>query len=184
MSDPVTFRELLTGAGIVYVDAGVVALHLAGDPAYLPLTRVLLGGMRDRKFAGFTSAITIYQLLVQPYRSGHEEMAARVERLVATLPGLEIVPVSATIARQAAQVKAQIGGGLPRAIQIATALAGDSELYVTQRSTLRRIAGLGVAQLDAFRKADSDGAGPPSPRTRPVPAPGGDRRRRPSGGTA
>lgn len=159
MNEPGGFRKILTEAGIVYVDAGVVALHLTGDPTYLPLTRVLLGGLRDREFTGFTSAITIYQLLVQPYRSGQEELAARVERLVATLPGLEMVPVSATIARQAAQVKAQIGGGLPRAIQIATALAGDSELYVTQRSTLRRIAGLGVAQLDAFRKNDSGGAG-------------------------
>jgi hypothetical protein len=80
-----------------------------------------------------------------------------VEALVAALRGLEIVPVSATIARQAAQVKAQIGGGLPRAIQIATALAGDSEVYVTRRSTLRRIAGLGVAQLDAYRQGERDG---------------------------
>ncbi|MEK6253774.1 MAG: hypothetical protein N2B05_03660, partial [Gemmatimonadales bacterium] len=95
--------------------------------------------------------------------SGHEAKAERVEVLVAALQGLEIVPVSATIARQAAQVKAQIGGGLPRAIQIATALAGDSEVYVTRRSTLRRIAGLGVAQLDAYRQGESDG--PPAAET-------------------
>jgi predicted nucleic acid-binding protein len=150
-------RKALSDAGIVYVDAGVLALHLAGDPRYLPLTRVILGGLRDREFTGLTSAITIYQLLVEPYRSGQERTAERVEMLVAALPGLEVVPVSATIARQAAQVKAQIGGGLPRAIQIATALAGDSEIYVTRRSPLRRIAGLGVAQLDAYRQGESDG---------------------------
>jgi predicted nucleic acid-binding protein len=157
VNETAAFGSVLADAGVVYVDAGVLALHLAADPRYLPLTRVVLGGMRDGEFTGFTSAITIYQLLVQPYRSGHEGTAERAEMLVAALPGLEIVPISATIARQAAQVKAQIGGGLPRAIQIATALAGDSEIYVTQRSTLRRIAGLGVAQLDAFR-AEFDGA--------------------------
>ena len=63
-----------------------------------------------------------------------------------------MVPVSGTISRQAAQVMAQIGGGLTRAIQIATALSSDSEIYVTQRSALRRIAGLSVAQLDAYRR--------------------------------
>ena len=113
------------------------------------------------EFTAFTSAITIYQLLVEPYRSGHEAVAERVEMLVAAVHGLEIVPVSATIARQAAQVKAQIGGELSRAIQIATALAGDSEIYVTRRSTLRRIAGLGVAQLDAYRRGESDGPAAP-----------------------
>jgi hypothetical protein len=149
-------QQVLAQAGVVYVDAGVVALHLAGDPRYLPLTRVVLGGLRDGAFEGRTSAVTLYQLLVQPYRLGQERTADRVERLLAALPGLEIVPVSATIARQAAQVNAQIGGGLTRAIQIATALAGDSEIYVTQRSALRRIAGLGVAQLDTYRQSEGD----------------------------
>ena len=152
------FRQMLVEAGVVYVDAGVLALHLAGDPHYLPLTRVVLGGLRDGEFEGRTSAVTVYQLLVEPYRSGHEQTAERVEMLMAALPGLEIVPVSPTIARQAAQVKAQIGGGLTRAIQIATALAGDAEIYVTQRSALRRIAGLRVAQLDAHRQ---DAQAPP-----------------------
>jgi hypothetical protein len=78
--------------------------------------------------------------------------------LMAAVPGLEIIPVSPKIARQAAQVKAQIGGGLTRAIQIATALAGDSQIYVTQRSALRRIAGLGVAQLDSYRRNENDQA--------------------------
>lgn len=152
MSETTSLQQTLAEARVMYVDAGVLALHLTGDPRYLPLTRVVLGGLRDGQFAGRTSAITVYQLLVEPYRSGQEETAERVERLVAALPGLEIMPVSATICRQAAQVKAQIGGGLTRAIQIATALAGDAEVYVTQRSALRRIAGLRIAQLDAYRR--------------------------------
>lgn len=150
MSETKGLQQVLAEAGVVYVDAGVLALHLTGNPTYLPLTRAVLGGLRDGDFHGRTSAITVYQLLVEPYRSGQEETAERVERLVAALPGLEVVPVSATICRQAAQVKTQIGGGLTRAIQIATALAGDAQVYVTQRSALRRIAGLRVAQLDSY----------------------------------
>ena len=156
MTETAAFRKVLIGAGVVYVDAGVLALHLTADSAYLPLTRVLLGGLRGGEFAGLTSAITIYQLLAEPYRSGEEATAEKVEMLLAALPGLEIVPVSPVIARQAAQVRARIGGGLPRAIQIATALAGDSQVYVTRRSALRRIAGLGVAQLDAYRWGESE----------------------------
>lgn len=155
MSEATDLQEVLAEAGVVYVDAGVVALHLTGDPRYLPLTRVVLGGLRDGEFEGRTSAVTLYQILVEPYRLGQEQTADRVEMLMAAVPGLEIIPVSPKIARQAAQVKAQIGGGLTRAIQIATALAGDSQIYVTQRSALRRIAGLGVAQLDSYRRNEN-----------------------------
>jgi predicted nucleic acid-binding protein len=150
VSEAANLRDVLVDAGLVYVDAGVIALHLSAVPAYLPLTRTILRGMRDGEFEGFTSAVTVYQLLVEPYRSGQPEVAERIESLLAALPGLVIVPVTPTIARQSAQVRAQVGGGLTRAIQIATALSGDSEVYVTRRSTLRRIAGLRVAQLDSY----------------------------------
>lgn len=157
MSEIGDFRRSLSEAGIIYLDAAVLALHLAGDPAYLPLTRLALGGIRDGELSGLTSALSVYQLLVEPYRSGAEGSAERIERLLSGLPGLEIVPVSPALAAQAAQVKAQIGGSLTRAVQIATALASEAELYVTPRSALRRIAGLGVMQLDAYRAPGSDG---------------------------
>lgn len=160
VSEVETFRRALADAGVIYLDAGVLALHLAGDPVYLPLTRAALGGMRDGEFAGLTSALTVFQLLVEPYRSSEDGAAERIERLLMSLPGLEVVPLSATISGQAAQVKAQIGGGLARAVQIATALASDAEVFVTQRSALRRIAGLGVLQLDGFRRMRPETAGP------------------------
>jgi predicted nucleic acid-binding protein len=126
----------------------VLALHLAAVPRYIPLTRVLLGGLAEGAFEGRTSSLTLYQLLAEPHRRGREDTAARVEACIAALPGLQVEPLTATIAGQAAAVRAQIGGSFERAAQIATALAGDAELFVTQRSTLRRIAGLGVEQLD------------------------------------
>jgi len=161
VSEVESFRQALADAGVVYLDAGVLALHLAGEPTYLPLTRAALGGMRDGEFSGLTSAMSVFQLLVEPYRSGAEATAEEVDRLLMSLPGLQIVPVSATISGQAAQVKAQIGGSVARAVQIATALASDAEVFVTQRSALRRIAGLGVLQLDGFRRTAAEAAGPP-----------------------
>ena len=162
MSEVESFRRALADAGVVYLDASVLALHLTGEPSYLPLTRVALGGMRDGDFSGLTSALSVFQLLVEPYRSGTEGAAEEVERLLMSLPGLEIVPLSATISGQAAQVKAQVGGSLARAVQIATALGSDAEVFVTQRSALRRIAGLGVLQLDGFRRMVPETAGPPA----------------------
>ena len=98
MNDAAAFGEVLADAGLVYLDAGVVALHLSGDPGYLPLTRAILGGMRDGDFQGFTSAITVYQLLVEPFRSGQPELAVqdRLQLWLQRDPGAEdtYIPVS------------------------------------------------------------------------------------------
>jgi len=150
VSEPARLARVLAEARVVHIDASVFAVHLAGIPRYLPLTRALLGGLADHAFEGRTSALTLYQLTAEPYRRGRDEAAARVEACVTALPGLRVEPLTASLASQAAAVRAQIGGTFERAGQIATALAGDAELFVTQRSTLRRIAGLGVEQLDAY----------------------------------
>jgi hypothetical protein len=47
-------------------------------------------------------------------------------------------------------VRAQLGGSTERAVQIATALSEQAELYLTQRSAFRRVAGMGVESLDLF----------------------------------
>ena len=105
---------------------------------------------------GRTSAITVYQLLAEPYRSGHGtgggaggEAAGGAAR-TGNRPA-----VSPTIARQAAQVKTQIGGGRGAApFRSRRRLAGDSEVYVTQRSTLRRIAGLAGGAAGCVQERD------------------------------
>ena len=150
MSDTEGFRAALRDAGVLHVDACVLGLHLTGDSRYLPLTRTLLYGLEKGEFEGRTSAISLYQLLVEPLRHGQEAEAETIEACLGALPGLTIVPVSSVIARQAAQVRAQLGGSVERATQIATALATDADVFVTQRSALRRIAGMGVEQLDAY----------------------------------
>lgn len=149
MNEAARFAKVLSDAGVVHIDASVFALHLAASSRYLPLTRALLRGLERGDFEGRTSALTLYQLLAEPQRRGREAEAQRVEGCIAALPGLLVVPLTPSIAGQAAAVRAQIGGSFERAAQIATALTGDAELFVTQRSTLRRIAGMGVEQLDA-----------------------------------
>ena len=150
MSDTARFEQALREAGVVHVDACVLALHLTGEPRYLPLTRALLAGLGRGDFEGRTSAVSLYQLLVEPFRSGQEIEAEAIEAYLAAFPGLTIIPVTADIARQAAQVRAQLGGSVERALHIATALGTDAEVFVTQRSALRRIAGMGVEQLETY----------------------------------
>jgi hypothetical protein len=97
-----------------------------------------------------TSALSLYQLLMESYRRGDETTADRIERLIGAMPGLTVIPLDGRIARQAAQVRARIGGGLERSIQLATALSEEADLFLTRHSSLRRVAGMGIESLDAY----------------------------------
>lgn len=146
---------LLEDARTVHVDASVLALHLTGDTRFVPLTRRLLAALAEGDVAGTTSALTIYQLLVEAYRRGETDLAATAERYLTTIPGLRVVDLSPAIARQASQVRAQLGGSTERAVQVATALAERADVFLTQRSAFRRVAGMSFESLELLR----DGGG-------------------------
>ncbi len=110
MSDVAGLRDVLAGVGRVHVDASVLALHLAGNARFTPLTRAVLELLADSRLSGCTSALSIYQLLVEAYRRGEAETAATAERYLTTIPGLDVVDVTPAIAGQASQVRAQLGG--------------------------------------------------------------------------
>lgn len=150
MSDAGKLRSVLVSATRVHVDASVLALHMAGDRRYTPLTRTLLELLAEGDLAASTSALSIYQLLVEAHRRGEAETAATAERYLTTLPGLDVVDLTPAIAGQAAQVRAQLGGGVERAVQIATALSEGAHVYLTQRSAFRRVAGMSVESLELF----------------------------------
>lgn len=150
MSRRARFRERLERARLVHLDARVLALHLLGRDPYPELTRLLFDGLRSGEVVGQTSAISLYQLLVEPFRRGRDELARRAGDDLTAFRGLEIVEVDARIARQAAEVRARLGGRAERALQLATALYADVELYLTQDSGLRRVAGIEVLDLDDY----------------------------------
>ena len=150
MGEVERLRETLTEAKRVHVDASVLGLHLMGHPRYVPLTRMMFRQMSESRIRVSTSAMSLYQLLVEAYRRGESDTARTAEQCLTTIPGLEVIPVTSTIARQASEVRAQLGGSTERAIQIATALGDRAEVYLTQHSSFRRVAGMRVESLDLY----------------------------------
>jgi len=137
-------------SGLIHIDARVLGLHLIGERRFTDLTRLLFTGLKAGDYRAQTSSVTLYQLLAEPYRRGETDKAQIAERLLESIPGMEIVPVTAAVAAQAAQVRAQLGGGTERAIQVASAFLGDADTFLTDRSALRRIAGMSVECLESY----------------------------------
>ena len=159
MSENGQLKDLLAAHDLVHLDASVLATHLAGVPDMLPLTRHLFAGLESGEIRAQTSALTLYQLLVESYRRDEEATAARIEQLIGAIPGLRVIPVDGRIARQAAQVRARIGGRVERSVQLATALSEGADLFLARRSALRRVAGLPIESLDGLLPAQPSSSG-------------------------
>ncbi|MEE8446589.1 MAG: hypothetical protein V3S52_02930 [Gemmatimonadota bacterium] len=125
---------------------------MIGLPPFVELTRLLFAGLRSGKLRAQTSAISFYQLLTEPYRRGREDLALRAYKYLSGQRGLEIVPVTGAVARQAAEVQASVGGSHERSIQIATALGRGVRAYVTDKTALRRVAGMEVISLGDYTR--------------------------------
>lgn len=150
MSDAEEFAGLVTGAERTHLDARVLAYHLVAREPEVALTRRLFRGIRDGEVRAQTSSMTLYQLLSEPYRRGEADLASEAEKMLTGLRGLELVPVSASLSGQAARVRARLGADAATSVQIATAVTEGADLFLTDGSGLRRVAGVRVRNLSDF----------------------------------
>lgn len=152
MSSRSQFQEDIEEARRLHLDPCVIAYHMIALSPFVELTRLLFAGLRSEQLRAQTSAISFYQLLTEPYRRGRDDLALQAYKYLSGQRGLEIVPVTGAVARQAAEVQARLGGSHERSIQIATALRRGVRAYVTDRTALRRVAGMEVINLGDYAR--------------------------------
>lgn len=150
MSRSAEFRARVEDAGRVHLDARVLGYHLLGREPEVELTRLLFASIRDGEADAQTSSVSFYQLLAEPYRRGEPDAAETAGKLLEGLRGLEVIPLTSSLAGQAARVRARLGTGTAPSVQIATAVTEGADLFLTDGSGLRRVAGVRVENLDGY----------------------------------
>lgn len=150
MSEATRFSDLVRDAERVHLDARVLAYHLLGRDPEVELTRDLFRGIRDGEVRAQSSSMALYQLLAEPYRRSEPELAEEAEKMLTGLRGLDLVAVTAPLSGQAARVRARLGTDPATSVQIATAVTEGADLFLTDGSGLRRVAGVRVRNLSDF----------------------------------
>ena len=112
-------------------------------PTILPLFRDADSGKRDL----VTSAITLLEVLVVPYRAGSRLLADRYEALLTRSRGVRLVDVTRDQLRAAAQLRAATGVRTPDALQLTAALASGCATFLTNDRRLPTIPGIRVVQF-------------------------------------
>ncbi len=139
------------GPGPVAVDTAVFIYLIEEHPAYLPVVEPLFdevaAGMREI----VTSAVTLLEVLVVPFRTGEVALAGLYEALLTRSRGLRLVEIDRGQLRAAAQLRAHYDLRTPDALQLAAALSSRCSAFVTNDRRLPPLPGLPIMQVSNHR---------------------------------
>lgn len=138
------------GAGLVGVDTVVFIYFIEEHPKFLPLVRPLFQQADEGKREMITSALTLLEVLVIPYRAGNGLVADRYDALLTRSRGIRVVDLTRDQLRAAAQLRAATGVKTPDALQLAAALTAGCTTFVANDRRLPAIPGLRVLQLASY----------------------------------
>jgi len=136
------------GGGPVAIDAAIVIYFIEEHPKFLPLILPLFREADQGKRQLVSSAITLLEVLVVPYRAGDRVLADRYEALLTRSRGVHLIETTLDQLRAAAQLRAATGVRTPDALQLVAALGAGCTAFVTNDRRLPAIPGLKILQLE------------------------------------
>ena len=131
----------------IALDTVAFIYFIEEHPDYLPLLRPLFEEADHGRREIVTSALTLLEVLVVPYRAGNLALAERYEALLTRSRGIRVVDIDRPQLRSTAQLRATYRVPTPDAIQLAAALSHRCQTLVTNDRKMPRIPGLEVVQL-------------------------------------
>jgi predicted nucleic acid-binding protein len=136
------------GGGPVGIDTAIVIYFIEEHPKFLPVILPLFRDADLGKRQLVSSAITLLEVLVVPYRAGDRALADRYEALLTRSRGIQLVDTTRDQLRAAAQLRAATGVRTPDALQLVAALGTGCSAFVTNDRRLPSIPGLRIVQLE------------------------------------
>jgi predicted nucleic acid-binding protein len=138
------------GPGAIAVDTAIFIYFIEEDPRFVPLVLPVFEEADAGKRELVTSAVTLLEVLVVPYRAGNVRLAERYELLLTRSRGVRMTDVTRDQLRGAAQLRAATGVKTPDALQLVSALGAGCRTFLTNDRAFPPIPGLRVIQLSSY----------------------------------
>ena len=140
------------GVGSVAVDTAIFIYFIEENPRFLPEITPLFKEADQGKRELITSALTLLEVLVVPYRAGNRLLAERYEALLTRSRGIRLVELSHDQLRAAAQLRAATSIKTPDALQLVAAIGGGCTTFLTNDRRLPPVPGLRILELVSYVK--------------------------------
>jgi len=134
-----TTDEILARVSRIGLDSSPIIYHVEKNPDFalrcLPFFRAIDNGT----LAGVTSTISLSETLVHPIRNADAAKASAFRNLLLFSRGMTTLSLTAEIAETAARLRADYNLRTPDAVQIATALHSNCDIFLTNDDRLKQI---------------------------------------------
>lgn len=141
------------GADPVALDTAIFIYLIEEEPRYLPHILPLFEEASQGQRELVTSALTLLEVLVVPYRAGNRQLAQQYEDLLTRSRGIRMIELTRDQLRAAAQLRAVAGAKTPDALHLVSAIGAGCKTFLTNDRRLPIVPGLRVIQLSTY--ADS-----------------------------
>lgn len=137
---------ILPDSGIIYIDTSVVIYTVEGNPDYYSLLQPLWLKFQTGELEIISSELILMETLVVPLRNANNALITDYEQLLLSSE-MRLIPVSQSVLRQAATLRATTNLKTPDAIHAATALSINCTQFITNDKGFRNVSGLPVVVL-------------------------------------
>ncbi len=130
------------------LDSVVFIYFIERNPVFVDRARTVFRLIDAGAIAGYSSVITLTEVLTRPLQMQNQAIAAIYRSFLLNSAYLSLVPVTATVAERAAQLRANHQLRTPDALQIAAALEAQCDAFLTNDMRLQRVSEIPVILFD------------------------------------
>ena len=145
-------EELNLKGKIIGLDTMIFIYHFEENQIYSPLTFSIFESLEKGNFNALTSILTLLEILVKPKREGNLILSERYKILFETFPNLQVKTIDKNIADVASGLRANYNINTPEAIQVATSLEAQADIFITNDASLKKITEIKVLLLSEMLK--------------------------------
>ena len=130
MVGPSSLAGFLKKHRAISIDTSAFIYFVERHPRYFPVCEELFRAVEAGRTKASTSTLTLFEILVQPYRQKNDDLVLKFYALLTTYPHLNWVPMTLSVADLAAKLRAEQGLKTPDAIHAAAAISCGSTGFV------------------------------------------------------
>lgn len=131
----------IAASSVVYVDTSIIIYTVEKFPEYLPLLESMWVSFHAGEIEIVSSELILMEVLVAPFKRGDNLLVNAYEQLLFSTR-MRLIPISQSVLRNAAQMRASSNLKTPDALHAATALSINCTVFLTNDKGFRNVTNL------------------------------------------
>lgn len=140
--------DVLSGISKLAFDTAPIIYFVEENPTYDVLVTAVFDLVSNGELEGWTSVITLSEVLVQPIVTGRTDLQHAYRDLLLRSSNFYTLPITARVAEKAAGLRAKYRLRLPDAMQIAFAIDAGCQAILCNDRLMGRVKELTILVLD------------------------------------